>query len=223
MLAANRAIAFDFDGTLVDSAPGILRGISLALEHNGVVPVLPLERRLIGPPLPVTLAKVAGRNDPDLLAALIGDFIHFYDGGACLDSAAFPGVGETLVELRRREHGLYLVTNKRGTPSRRMLDHLGWSALFSAVYCLDEHADCPGKVQLLAKVIQAHALCATETPYVGDTDGDAVAARANAMPYIHVAWGYGDLPEPTPERICTDPGQLLFMIGSTTRRRSITS
>jgi phosphoglycolate phosphatase len=217
MLKANRAIAFDFDGTLVDSAPGILRGISLALDSNRVKPVLPLDRSLIGPPLLVTLARVAGRDDPDLLDALVGDFIRFYDGGACLDSPAFPGVGKTLAELRQRGYGLYLVTNKRGTPTQKILNHLGWSALFTAVYCLDEHVDCPGKAQLLAKLIEAHTLCATDTPYVGDTDGDAWSARAHAMPYIHVAWGYGHLPEPTPERICTDPGELLSLIDSTTR------
>ncbi len=215
MLAVKHAIAFDFDGTLVDSAPGILRGISLALDSNHIRPVLPLDRRLIGPPLPVTLAKVAGTDDPDLLDALIGDFIHFYDGGACLDSPAFPGVGETLIALHQRGHGLYLVTNKRGMPTQKMLDHLGWSTLFTAVYCLDEHLDCPGKVQLLAKVIKAHSLSATATPYVGDTDGDARSARAHAMPYIHVAWGYGDLPEPRPERICTNPNELMSLIGPT--------
>jgi phosphoglycolate phosphatase len=214
MLEANRAVAFDFDGTLVDSAPGILRGISLALDGKHLMPVLPLDRRLIGPPLAVTLAKVAGTDDPELLDALLNDFMHLYDGGAYLDSPPFPGVSDTLVELRQRGHGLYLVTNKRGRPTRKMLDHLGWSALFTAVYCLNEHADCPGKAQLLGKVIETHKLRATATPYVGDTDGDARSARANAMPYIHVAWGYGELPEPTPERLCTDPGELLSLIGS---------
>jgi phosphoglycolate phosphatase len=218
LLEAHRAIAFDFDGTLVDSAPGILRGISLALDSNRVRPVLPLDRRLIGPPLPVTLAKVAGRDDPDLLDALLGDFMRFYDGGASLDSPAFPGVGETLIELRQRGQVLYLVTNKRGTPTRRMLDHLGWGALFKAVYCLDEHRDCPGKAQLLAKAIAAHSLGAPDTPYVGDTDGDARSARANGMPYIHVAWGYGELPDPRPERICTHPGEWLTLIDPTAVR-----
>lgn len=217
MLADAGAIAFDFDGTLVDSAPGILRGISLALVSNRIRPVLPLDRRLIGPPLPVTLAKVAGTDDPELLDVLIGDFIRFYDGGACLDSRAFPGVGEVLTALHQRGHGLYLVTNKRGVPTQKMLDHLGWSTLFTAVYCLDEHLDCPNKVQLLAKVIEVHSLCATATPYVGDTDGDARSARAHAMPYIHVAWGYGDLPDPRPGRICIDPSELLAMLGPTTR------
>ena len=219
MLAANRAIAFDFDGTLVDSAPGILRGISLALATNRVRPVLPLDRRLIGPPLPVTLAKVAGRDDPDLLEALLGDFMRFYDGGTSLDSPAFPGIGETLVALRQCGQDLYLVTNKRGIPTRKMLDHLRWSALFKAVYCLDEHRECPSKVELLAKTIAAHSLGATDTPYVGDTDGDARAARANGMPYIHVAWGYGDLPDPRPERVCTDPGEWLSLTGPTLRSR----
>ena len=161
------------------------------------------------------MANATGKDDPELLDVLIGDFIRFYDGGICLDSPAFPGVGATLANCARRGHVLFLVTNKRATPTRRMLDHLGWSTLFTAVYCLDEHADCQGKAQLLAKVIKAHTLCAADTPYVGDTDGDAQSARANAMPYIHVAWGYSDLPEPTSGRLCADPGELLTLIGST--------
>ncbi len=216
MSGALHAIAFDFDGTLVDSAPGILRGISLTLDKHRVSPALPLDRGLIGPPLPVILAKAAGKDDPSLLDTLMGDFIRFYDGGAYLDSLAFPGVDAALTALRQRGHELFLVTNKRGTPTRKMLDHLGWSALFTAVYCLDEHADCPGKAQLLAKVIRAHALCAANTPYVGDTDGDAQSAHANAMPYIHVSWGYSDRLQLTSGRLCAEPGELLTLIGSMT-------
>lgn len=216
MLAAKRAMAFDFDGTLVDSAPGILRGIARALDSHHIRPVVPLDRRLIGPPLPATLARVAGKDDPDLLAALIGDFMRFYDAGAWLETPAFPGVAAVLAELQQRGHSLYLVTNKRGKPTRKVLDHLGWSARFAAVYCLDENTDCPGKTQLLSKVIATHALRATDTPYIGDTDGDAVAARANAMPYVHVTWGYGELPQPAPLRVCADPGEWLSLSGTMT-------
>ena len=203
------AIAFDFDGTLVDSAPGILRGLSEALSSHHISPVLPLDRSIIGPPLRQTLAMVSGQNDPGLLDAISIDFIRFYDGGACLDTPAFPGIDTVLAGLRQRGHDLYLVTNKRGTPTRKILDHLGWNALFKAVYSLDEHADCRNKAQLLAKVIQAQALNAADTPYIGDTSGDTQAAGANAMPYVHVAWGYGGIPEPRPVRICAQPGELL--------------
>ena len=202
------AIAFDFDGTLVDSAPGILRGMAQALDSQHIAPAVTLDRNIIGPPLRQTLVTVAGSDDPVLIAGLTRGFIRFYDDGACLDTPAFRGVVEVLTELRRRGHDLYLVTNKRGTPTRKILAHLGWTDLFKAVYCLDEHAGCPGKPQLLTQVLKAHALPPAHTPYIGDTMGDFHAATANAMPFIHAAWGYGDPPAAT-GRSCTRPEELL--------------
>ena len=211
------AVAFDFDGTLVDSALGIVHGLSLALDRNQVRPVPPLDRRLIGPPLPVTLAKVSGKNDPDLLALLLPrDFIPFYDAGACLDAPAFPGVGATLVELHRRGMTRYLVTNKRGVPTRKMLDHLGWppcsqqSTASMNILIARTSRNCSPRSSRRIRFVQPRL------PDVGDTDGDARSARAQAMPFIQVAWGYGDLLDPGPERVCTDPGELLSMIGTMT-------
>ncbi|MFM8518170.1 MAG: HAD family hydrolase, partial [Nevskiaceae bacterium] len=45
------AILFDFDGTLIDSAPSILASYAAALEQTGLKSVVPLTPSLIGPPL----------------------------------------------------------------------------------------------------------------------------------------------------------------------------
>ena len=212
MTAQYHAIAFDFDGTLVDSAPAILQCIRQVLDAHRIEPVVPLDRELIGPPLPAILAKVAGTDDHGLLDDVTRDFVRFYDGEACLNALVFPGTFETLDELRSRGRSLHLVTNKRGVPTRRMLAHFGWDSLFASAYCLDEHAECADKAQLLAKFMRTDKLFAATTPYVGDTEGDARSASINAMPYIHVPWGYGKLPESIPAQVCTSPSDLLDIL-----------
>lgn len=212
MTTEYQAIAFDFDGTLVDSGPAILQGLCQVLDANRIQPIVPLTRELIGPTLPAILAKVAGTDDHSLLEELSRDFVRFYDGEACLTALVFPGTFETLDELRSRGRSLHLVTNKRAVPTRRMLAHLGLDRLFASAYCLDEHAECTDKAQLLAKFMRIDKLCAATTPYVGDTEGDARSASINAMPYIHVPWGYGKLPESIPARICTSQSHLLQIL-----------
>jgi len=207
---APRAIAFDFDGTLVDSAPGILSGMALALEKNQIQPAVPLQAGIIGPPLRTTLALVSGHQDDALLDRLVADFKECYDGSGYRATEPYPAIGAALAQLRELGYALYLATNKRGTPTRLILDHLGWTPLFSAVYALDEHSDCTDKKQMLAKMLGDHHLSASTTPYVGDTDADADAARHNGMPYIHVAWGYGD--NPSQRNICRDGTELASLL-----------
>lgn len=212
MRSAAHAIAFDFDGTLVDSAPGIVHGISAALERNGIAPLMPLDRRLVGPPLPVIISQLTGSDGPDVVKAIIEDFVRIYDGGACLQAPSFPGMQRALSELRQ-SHRLYLFTNKRGAPTRKMLDYLGWGEYFEDIYCLDEHAECQDKTRLLAKAIESNAFIPEMTPYVGDTPADADAARVNCMPYIQVLWGYGLLPADDPAPLCRTADELLVLLG----------
>jgi phosphoglycolate phosphatase len=206
----HRAIAFDFDGTLIDSAPAILSGMRYALEKNKIAPTIPLEPGIIGPPLGITLSRISGSTDQSLLTQLIADFKHGYDSSGLRDTVAYQGIPELLDHLHHKGYRLYLATNKRGIPTRLILDYLRWHPWFSAVYCLDEHPNCADKTQLLGKLLLENGLIPSVTPYVGDTESDASAAIHHHMPYLHVAWGYGQqLCQPSsPAYLCSTAGQL---------------
>jgi len=212
MTGASCAVAFDFDGTLVDSAPGIVRSLALVLEKNGIKPAVPVDEGLIGPPLPVMLARLVGRDRADCLDALLADFRHCYDGGACLEARKYPGIEAALLELRHRGHDLYLATNKPGIPTRQILGNFGWTPLFSGLYCLDEQAGCDNKAQMLGRMLKTHGLAPQQTLYVGDTQGDACSAAVHGIPYIHVAWGYGGATDPALPCTCGRPESLISMI-----------
>ena len=207
MAAPRASIVFDFDGTLVDSARGILNALQAVLEKHAITPKMGLHREIIGPPLMQTLQYVSGLSDPSALSVLAADFKHAYDGDGYLDTDPFPGIEAALGALQQAGLELHVATNKRGTPTRKVLDHLGWRGYFKSVYCLDECSGCHDKAAMIARLLTEQGLAASHSLYIGDTPADASAAAANALPFLAVAWGYGSHWKDG-IRICRAPAQL---------------
>ena len=120
-----KTIIFDLDGTLIDSAQSVLVSMQRAFESCRLVPVLPLEASLIGPPLREMLQRLSPESDSAQIEQLAQSFISSYDEQGCLEAHPFPGIDEILRDLRRRGVALHIVTNKRAYPTQKILVHLG--------------------------------------------------------------------------------------------------
>lgn len=208
-----RHVVFDLDGTLVDSAAGILKSMTEALSTKGFEAKVAMTPDIIGPPLMKTLALVAGTDAPEVLAELAAEFKRQYDGMGYRSTEPYPGVGESLRQLRDHGVKLHIATNKRGVPTRLLLDHLDWADFFHSVYCLDEYQQCADKAQMLALLLAEQSIHPTATVYVGDTEGDAIAAKSNQVPFLHASWGYGanQLSAPA-DYVCDDAKELAALL-----------
>jgi phosphoglycolate phosphatase len=196
MISAPRSILFDFDGTLVDSAPSILAALEQALQQSGVTPAVPLAPALIGPPLRRTLATLAGSEDAALLDRLAAAFREAYDTRGYQLTAIYPGVIAMLEALHGAKIGLYIVTNKRIKPTRLILEHFGWTAWFSGIHALDSlQPAAPNKVTLVREVLRQHALGAASTWMIGDSAEDRQSALDNGLRFLAASWGYGGAAE----------------------------
>jgi phosphoglycolate phosphatase len=191
-MSAPRAILFDFDGTLIDSARSILAGLDRALASEGIRPVVPLSPALIGPPLPRTLATLAGSAEPALIERLAAAYRTEYDSVGYRQTDVYPGVESMLESLGSAGIDLHIVTNKRIKPTRLILDHLDWQRHFRGVYALDAVEPAAiDKTALVREVLQREALPVTTTWMVGDSPDDQRAALGNGLRFFAVAWGYG--------------------------------
>ena len=219
-----KAIIFDLDGTLVDSAPSILASLAQAFADCDLRPRLPLTASLIGPPLRVTLAHLYdGAPDEATLDRLTAAFKRDYDSQGFRHTQAVSGVEAMLHGLAAAGLALHIATNKRALPTRLILDHLGWSGLFGQVYALDSFSPpLPHKTALLARLLADTGLATKNCAYVGDRAEDGQAARANHLPFIWAAWGFGSagdpigadaMPLPAP-----DAGRLLALASVETHR-----
>ncbi len=186
------AILFDFDGTLIDSATSVLAGLRHALACASIEPRCTLDSSIIGPPLRLTLAKLAGSDEAVLIDRLAAAFREYYDSDGYRHTEVYDGVPTMLQALNAAGIALYIVTNKRILPTLRILDHLGWRTWFASVYALDAlQPAAEHKPALVTAVLNRHELAPEKTWMVGDSDEDRRSAETNALRFFAAQWGYG--------------------------------
>lgn len=189
-------LIFDLDGTLIDSAPSVLACFSKILGEARITPLLPLDKNLIGPPLPLTLYALTGIRDENTIAALADAFKRSYDCEGYRDSLPYSGVSEALSTLKRSGYWLALATNKRILPTRLILEHLGWNSHFDSVWSLDcVQPRLADKTAMLRALLQSEGISPAQVAYIGDKIEDGHAAQANAMHFVAAHWGYGEFPD----------------------------
>lgn len=188
-----RHAIFDLDGTLIDSAPSILKCIDESLKVINVAPLKPLSRKLIGPPLDVTFEAITGIQDPLILKKLIDNFKESYDRWGFKESLPFYGAEKMLKALIAANINIHLATNKRSIPTQNILCHLSWSNLFSSVYTIDmRHEKFKSKSDMLSHMLINENILCSNVLYVGDIKQDFEAAKDNEIHFIFAAWGYDD-------------------------------
>jgi phosphoglycolate phosphatase len=208
-------ILFDLDGTLIDSSRSILAGFEAALAAHGATARVPVDSRLIGPPLPEALRILSGETDPARLALIARSFTDYYDTEGYKASDAYAGVSEMLEALHAAGAVLHIATNKRYRPTERIVKWLGWDRWFAEVYAIDKLPDArfASKAAMIEHLMGAARVPHEAAVYVGDRDEDRVAATANALPFVLVAWGYGDYADLSGyARVATTPQALQALL-----------
>ena len=186
----SRAVLFDLDGTLADTAPDLAAALNRLRTDQGLKPV-PIERLR-----PFASAGARGLvhagfgvkpGDADY-AALREAFLEAYRENTFVQTRLFPGIAELLQELARREVAWGIVTNKATRFTERIVAALGLSP--DCVVCGDttEHLK-PHPAPMLHAAEQLK-LAPDACLYLGDDLRDIQAARAAGMRAIAVDWGY---------------------------------
>lgn len=195
-------IAFDLDGTLVDTAPDLVGALNTILAQEGLPP-LPFAdvRLMVGRGARALLERgfaAAGQPLDALTApALVERFIAVYLGRIAHESAPFPGVVEVLAQLRQAGAKLVVCTNKLTHLSVALLDALDLTQAFDAVVGADlAPAPKPDPSHVLA-AIAAVGGDPARAVMVGDSINDALSAVRAGVPALMVSFGYTEEPVET--------------------------
>jgi len=196
---AGAVIAFDLDGTLVDTAPDLVGTLNVILAEEGLRPLAMAHARdLIGHGARRLLERgfqAAGEPLPDeRIAGLFDRFIARYRAHIADESRPFPGVVDALERLRAEGARLAVCTNKPTGLSSALLDALDLSRLFDAVVGPDAAPAPKPDPRHLEAAIAAAGGSNDRAIMVGDAATDAGAARALRVPLILVSFGYTETP-----------------------------
>lgn len=192
---AGATIVFDLDGTLVDTAPDLLRVLSEILAAEGIpAPDAERARLMVGQGARALIdraARAAGVIYPDArLSELTEAFVETYALDIARESRPFPGVEATLDALSEAGAVACVCTNKRTGLSKLLLSELGLESRFAAIIGADAVADRkPHPSHLLTTIAEAGG-APTRAVMVGDSAADIGAARAAGVPSIAVRFGY---------------------------------
>ena len=195
---AGATIAFDLDGTLVDTAPDLVATLNVLLASEGVSPLaLDTARPMIGRGARALIARgfeAAGSPLAEArLTTLFDRFIEHYRAHIADHSRPFPGVRAALDRLGRAGARLAVCTNKRTDLSVALLDSLDLARYFAAVVGSDAApAAKPDPRHLITAIARAGGDVGRAV-MVGDSASDAGAARAAVVPLVLVSFGYTEI------------------------------
>ncbi len=190
-------ILFDLDGTLVDTAPDLVRALNHALVKDGL-PKAQLSdvRAMVGRGSRALILRAlarCGTSYPEAkLQALQSDFLQAYAEGVAQDSVLFPHVRETLDVLKAAGAHMAVATNKPHGLAQAVLDAFNISDYFFNLVGGDT---APRKKPDGAHLVAAAAPHTLERAVmIGDSETDAAAAHAARVPVILVRHGYSETP-----------------------------
>lgn len=186
------AVVFDIDGTLLDSAAGIVAGFQHALRSVGFAP--PAEAVLrsdLGPPVDLLFTHLG--LHPDLLEEAVSAYRSFYVQHGIQQASAYAGIVDLLESLHGRTP-LGTATAKRTDTADAILTEHGLAGYFSVVNGTDKLRTT--KPQTIAHTLDLLGGPDPETVImVGDRHSDIAGGQACGLRTVGVTWGYGSVDE----------------------------
>jgi len=195
----DRAVIFDLDGTLAETAPDLMEATNHVLRAHGRPPITPDQvRAFIGHGARALIARgfeATGEPVPEVaMEGLYERFVTHYSANIAAGSLLFPGARELLERCRAEGIALGVCTNKLEGLSVQLLDALDASHYFEAIVGPDTigiaKPDPAPYRETLRRLGGAHL----RSVMVGDSETDIKTARAAGVPVIGVTFGYTPRP-----------------------------
>jgi phosphoglycolate phosphatase len=186
-----RLIAFDLDGTLIDSLRDLAESTNHLIEELGgrIVPEADLAR-MIGEGAAVLVRRALAAAGLGDVPGALARFREIYEGRLLVHTRPYPGIPEALRFASQRAR-LAVLTNKPTMPSERILEGLELRGFFDAVIGGDGgFPRKPEPASLLALMDRA-GVGASDTMLVGDSLIDLETARRAMVQCCLASWGFG--------------------------------
>jgi phosphoglycolate phosphatase len=194
-----KAVVFDLDGTLVDTAPDLMAATNHVLSLLKRRPItMPEVRTFVGRGARILIERgVAATGDGIDDASLTyyhKEFLRHYEGHTADQSEIFPGVVALLTRLADSGIKAGVCTNKPEGLSRQLLDALDLSRLVGAIIGPDTLGIGKPDAAPYLEAVRQLGVERQHSIMIGDSETDILTARAAKVPVIAVTFGYTPKP-----------------------------
>lgn len=211
-----RTAIFDLDGTITDSAPGIIASVKYALQKkNFSVPSDEKLRSFVGPPLHKQFQKFCGLSDEES-KKMVSFYREYYSKKGIFENSVYPDIPKILEKLVSEKIRLLIATSKPETYARIIAEHFGFSKYFDFIggACMDgKRTDKHEVIEYVLETCRIHDR--KTTVMIGDRRHDILGASRSGIQSIGVLYGYGskeELQEAGATYIAEMPEDLLDII-----------
>ncbi len=185
-----RNVIFDLDGTLINTAEGIIDSAKYAMEKLGLPLLDDSElKKIIGPPLKKSFINLLGCDDETAQNG-VNIFREYYSRQGLLKAEPYKGIVELLHYLRNKDIHIAVASYKREDFLLRLLTHFRMADVFDSIH----GADIEGKLtkeDIIKKCMYELGAISDETIMVGDSGSDIKSAENVGIGFIGVTYGFG--------------------------------
>lgn len=198
-LTSSHTIVFDLDGTLVDTAPDLAAALNAVLIRERL-PAVPLEqvRHMVGRGARILIERAMAWHgmppDPSRTSDLVNHFLEYYEANIAVTSRPFEGMEACVKGLAARGHRIGICTNKPEHLSRKLIGELGLESLFPVILGADSRPWRKPDPRHLTDTVDALGGDPARAILIGDSETDALTARAAGIPVVLVTFGYTEKP-----------------------------
>ena len=193
-------ILFDLDGTLVDTAPDLMRAHNHVMKKYGY-PTKSTEeiRNLVGKGAGALIGRsIWGQakkefhsvEDLKIKEKMSKEFVNYYGKNIISESTLVTGVKEFLIWCKDQNISMAVCTNKQEHLSNDLLKKIGIYDFFEYVAGSDTFDYCKPDPRHLTSVVEILDGDIKKTIMIGDSETDANAAKAAEIPVILLENGY---------------------------------
>lgn len=192
-------ILFDLDGTITDSALGIINGVIYGINKINEIHNLNIEmpsnnilRKFIGPPLDVSFLKYCYKDE-----TLANEFIKYYredynENNGLFNCKLYDGIFDLIKVLYEKNLNLFVATAKPKESAVRIIEYFNLNTFFKNIYAPILGEKTKNKTDILIEALSKEKFDKSKTIMIGDRIDDIDGAKIVGIDSIAVKYGFGN-------------------------------
>ena len=195
-----KCVAFDLDGTLIDSGPDLLDSLNFVLQKNNLNTIdSSVIGNLVGGGAEAMIRKgyahLNTKLEEERISELINQFLEYYEFNCTKKTKLYPNILEILKNLKEKEIKICICTNKRQYLAEKIIKELQIDNFFDVIVGSQKSIQLKPSTEMLEIFLKKLLLKPKDVIFIGDSTKDIIPANILGMTSVFVKYGYGKIKE----------------------------